>query len=139
MPVCQLTPAVHSSPSLHPVLSPPATDPSRTRTAGQSVPHVHVHVIPRFASDFTPLDDIYPALAQTNLTADLASVDGAGLSVPPKVAEAIAPAGLVPKPGRGAIGGPDVEERRPRSKGEMEGEARELAGLMPEGCRGVFE
>ena len=34
------------------------------RAAGQSVPHVHVHILPRSAGDFTRNDDIYDALQE---------------------------------------------------------------------------
>ncbi|GAA6062302.1 hypothetical protein JCM10212_004390 [Sporobolomyces blumeae] len=35
--------------------------------AGQSVPHVHVHIIPRRAKDFEPLDEMYNALDAKDL------------------------------------------------------------------------
>jgi bis(5'-adenosyl)-triphosphatase len=34
------------------------------KTAGQSVPHVHVHILPRRGGDFTRNDDIYEALEE---------------------------------------------------------------------------
>jgi bis(5'-adenosyl)-triphosphatase len=34
------------------------------RAAGQSVPHVHVHILPRSAGDFTNNDDIYDSLEE---------------------------------------------------------------------------
>lgn len=109
-------------------------DSSPPPATGQSVPHVHVHLIPRFASDFTPIDDIYPALAATNLGRDQRELSAAEATA----TSPALPAGVVPQPkaGRGEIGGPDAEERKPRSKEEMETEARELSALMPEGNRG---
>ncbi|GAA5924278.1 bis(5'-adenosyl)-triphosphatase [Sporobolomyces koalae] len=35
--------------------------------AGQSVPHVHIHIIPRKAKDFEPLDEMYNALDAKDL------------------------------------------------------------------------
>lgn len=35
--------------------------------AGQTVPHVHVHVIPRRAGDFTSNDEVYDELDKANM------------------------------------------------------------------------
>lgn len=50
------------------------------KAAGQSVPHVHVHVLPRKADDFKRNDDIYEELEKQNLDKFLdssASIDPA--------------------------------------------------------------
>ena len=38
------------------------------KEAGHTVPHVHVHVLPRSATDFKKNDDVYEALDKTNLS-----------------------------------------------------------------------
>jgi len=68
--------------------------------AGQSVPHVHVHILPRRAGDFQRNDDVYD---------ELESFD-ARTSVKLQV--------------------PDDEDRRPRTLEEMAAEARELRALF---------
>ncbi|KAF9924303.1 hypothetical protein FBU30_005698 [Linnemannia zychae] len=81
--------------------------------AGQTVPHCHVHVIPRRLGDFINNDDIYEKI--TANTADL-------LSHPEHVAtvltNTIAPRGV------------DNEERQPRSEEEMAQEASRLKALL---------
>jgi bis(5'-adenosyl)-triphosphatase len=58
------------------------------RAAGQSVPHVHVHILPRSSGDFARNDDIYQELeewaprAPVANTADAAVEDTAKLDVP---------------------------------------------------------
>jgi bis(5'-adenosyl)-triphosphatase len=37
------------------------------RAAGQSVPHVHVHILPRRFGDFQRNDDVYEELENQNL------------------------------------------------------------------------
>jgi len=44
------------------------------RDAGQSVPHVHVHILPRCAGDFERNDDVYDALEAWAPTTAMASV-----------------------------------------------------------------
>ncbi|KAF8962949.1 hypothetical protein BGZ46_001071 [Entomortierella lignicola] len=80
--------------------------------AGQSVPHCHVHIIPRRLGDFVNNDDIYPEIAKnTNelLTKkDPSLIDGATLQKK----------------------GVDFEEREPRSEQDMAKEATRLASLL---------
>ncbi|TXT04262.1 hypothetical protein VHUM_04260 [Vanrija humicola] len=95
--------------------------------AGQSVPHVHVHIIPRLRTDFggKDTDKIYPLLerSEAGLGGDLAA--GPGDGAPSAV--------FTPSATHDDIGGWDVPpdaERKPRSAREMEDEARWLAGLL---------
>ncbi|KAI5480587.1 bis(5'-adenosyl)-triphosphatase [Pseudohyphozyma bogoriensis] len=82
--------------------------------AGQSVPHVHVHVIPRTTGDFEPLDDIYPALEKVDIAEQHA---------------------LSQRAGRGGDGGglkvDADEDRKPRSAEEMRTEAERFTKLFP--------
>ncbi|KAL7007194.1 Dinucleoside triphosphate hydrolase [Cystobasidiomycetes sp. EMM_F5] len=39
--------------------------------AGQSVPHLHVHILPRHPGDFEPADKVYDHLNNVNISADL--------------------------------------------------------------------
>ncbi|ORZ15537.1 HIT-like domain-containing protein [Lobosporangium transversale] len=87
--------------------------------AGQSVPHVHVHIIPRRLGDFGNNDDIYDEIARNTkeyLTKDSDSVDivgiGAALAAPPEKK------------------GVDFDERKPRSEQDMAQEATRLAELL---------
>ncbi|KAL8272218.1 hypothetical protein Esti_003883 [Eimeria stiedai] len=66
--------------------------------AGQTVPHVHVHVLPRSATDFARNDDVYEELDATDMNRE--------------------------KPA--ASRGPDNEERKPRTDADMAQEAAEL-------------
>ncbi|EJU02704.1 HIT-like protein [Dacryopinax primogenitus] len=82
--------------------------------AGQSVPHVHVHILPRRFTDFGGRNDaVYPAL-ETN-EAGLPGQLGAGAG---KAAD---------EKGRLRM---DNDEREPRSMEEMEKEADWLRGLF---------
>ncbi|GJJ68852.1 bis(5'-adenosyl)-triphosphatase [Entomortierella parvispora] len=78
--------------------------------AGQTVPHCHVHVIPRRLGDFENNDDIYDEIARS--TAELLTND-----------DAIAAAGA-------AKHGVDFEERAPRTEEEMAKEAARLESLL---------
>ncbi|CAK9783459.1 HIT-like protein [Cutaneotrichosporon oleaginosum] len=102
-------------------------------SAGQSVPHVHVHIIPRLRSDFGgEPDNVYPALegAERDLNADLVrhrSVsDSAGTGA--GAVEAAVEAAKRRRANGWQV--PKDEERRPRNIEEMEAEARWLAGLL---------
>lgn len=84
------------------------------------MPHVHVHIIPRLASDFGgETDNVYPALEkhEAELATDLrAASPEAETTAVPRVWD-------VPKD----------EERKPRSPEEMEKEAAWLASLLKGG------
>ena len=40
------------------------------RGVGQSVPHVHVHILPRHPGDFEPVDKVYDALEKVDIARD---------------------------------------------------------------------
>ncbi|GAA5979050.1 hypothetical protein JCM10908_002787 [Rhodotorula pacifica] len=107
--------------------------------AGQSVPHVHVHIIPRRAKDFEPLDEMYNALDVKNLTEDFAEAYAAR----PSRAERKAFEAEQRERQRGNVDSPfsgiEDKERRVRSEGEMRIEAERLRSLFPEQNRGVRE
>ncbi|KAJ3333215.1 hypothetical protein HDU76_010536 [Blyttiomyces sp. JEL0837] len=76
-------------------------------TAGQTVPHVHVHILPRKTGDFKNNDDIYPEIDKKakDMNDELKDAGGKG---------------------------PDVEERPARSRDELAEEAGRLRGLFPD-------
>ncbi|KAF9150534.1 hypothetical protein BG015_007663 [Linnemannia schmuckeri] len=81
--------------------------------AGQTVPHCHVHVIPRRLGDFVNNDDIYE-----KITANSSEL----LKHPEKVVAVLA----------NTVGGRGVdnEEREPRTEKEMAQEASRLESLL---------
>lgn len=81
--------------------------------AGQSVPHVHCHVIPRKLDDLENVDDIYKLLdgKEGDLDANFRTLKQAHLDNP------------------GALG-VDNDARVPRSAQEMESEAHQLAAYI---------
>ena len=84
--------------------------------AGQTVPHAHVHVLPRAAGDFERNDDVYPALeaAEAGL--------GPGLSEQSKrVATTVAAPDPVSAAG---------DDRQPRTAADMAAEAASLRALF---------
>ena len=86
--------------------------------AGQSVKHVHVHIIPRKTGDFDERgggDRVYEILEERGGEADI----GQGLGDREGRQRA----------GKG-FGGPDAEERRPRGDEEMDAEAAMLREEM---------
>lgn len=83
-------------------------------SAGQSVPHVHVHIIPRRSTDYGgDNDQIYPALEENERGMK------AGLQARDEV-----------KGGSTGWNGLRDEDRKPRGMEEMEKEASWLKGLM---------
>ncbi|KAL8281529.1 hypothetical protein RQP46_006213 [Phenoliferia psychrophenolica] len=87
--------------------------------AGQSVPHTHIHIMPRQPNDFQPLDAVYTALDSNNFDEDYRRR---------KV-----------RADREEKGVDADEGREARSKEEMKDEARRLSELFPENVRGTFE
>lgn len=89
--------------------------------AGQSVPHTHVHIMPRHPGDFKPLDAIYSALDGVNFQEDYARRKTRDDRLQ-------------------ARAGVDAEEdRAARSGEEMREEAERLSLLFPEDVRGTFD
>jgi bis(5'-adenosyl)-triphosphatase len=89
--------------------------------SGQSVPHVHVHILPRKEGDFERNDDIYEQLEVQNLDKVLVSTAAA--------AETLAAEDALPAAKKGeGIGA----ERLPRSPEEMAAEAASFRLLFPE-------
>ncbi|EEB08995.1 bis(5'-nucleosidyl)-tetraphosphatase [Schizosaccharomyces japonicus yFS275] len=88
--------------------------------AGQSVPHVHVHIIPRKKLDFENNDDVYVHLEKNEATMN-SEFDSNS---------AIAKDGL-PKASMNRII-PKDEDRAPRTMEEMVKEAKWLASLFKE-------
>jgi diadenosine tetraphosphate (Ap4A) HIT family hydrolase len=60
--------------------------------AGQTVPHVHVHVLPRRAGDFERNDDVYDALERAQVRGDNSKLDLDKERVPRTAAEMAAEA-----------------------------------------------
>lgn len=90
--------------------------------AGQTVPHVHVHLLPRQKGDFDPPDKVYDAIDSLDLSARHSTiVDGIAKGVE--------------KQRRVVV---DDESRIARGKVEMRKEAEELSLLFPAERRGVF-
>ncbi|GAA5964434.1 hypothetical protein JCM21900_005743 [Sporobolomyces salmonicolor] len=106
--------------------------------AGQSVPHVHVHIIPRRAKDFEPLDEMYNALDAQDLSSDFAEAYASR----PTRAERKAFEAEQRERERGNVETPFKgieDERRARTSEEMREEAQRLSRLFPEENRGVFD
>lgn len=112
--------------------------------AGQSVPHVHVHIIPRLATDFGGVTDkVYPELErnESRLLSDLAHHRARSARETPgengatsgdgghTTAEVLAAAARE-KRERDGWQVPKDEERKPRTAAEMEKEASWLRTLM---------
>ncbi|KAK9378906.1 HIT-like domain-containing protein [Kockiozyma suomiensis] len=83
--------------------------------AGQSVPHVHCHIIPRKLSDLPDVDDIYKLMSSPDADLELSFAQLKKFSK-----------------SSGASDGPDLPDdlRQPRGMDEMEAEAIMLRGRM---------
>eukprot|EP00466_Bigelowiella_natans_P008923 jgi/Bigna1/87580/estExt_fgenesh1_pg.C_220022 len=82
------------------------------KDAGQSVPHVHIHILPRIPKDIEPNDKVYEAIESWN-----------------QKGGAVAP---VTKQRKAKLEVPKDEDRKPRTMEEMGIEARELRALFPD-------
>lgn len=45
------------------------------KMAGQTIPHLHVHILPRHASDFEPMDQVYEKLDGINISKDFKNTE----------------------------------------------------------------
>lgn len=87
------------------------------------MPHVHVHILPRFKTDFNGKnDDIYPALesSEQTLAEDLGSREEAAETQPAQSGSRVGRGWDVPKD----------EDRAPRGMDEMQREAEWLSGFF---------
>ncbi|KAJ3079610.1 hypothetical protein HK102_003663 [Quaeritorhiza haematococci] len=94
--------------------------------AGQTVPHVHVHLIPRKFGDWANNDDIYKEIhrKEQDLDSDLKAMSSPSPSESSSSSSAAATADG--SEATAASGGVDNEERPARSKEEMAKEAKNL-------------
>lgn len=103
--------------------------------AGQTVPHVHVHVIPRHGGDFARNDDVYDAVDAADLATRQADGAGAG-GEDGRVADndgSAAAATATAAPARAAAAKRRVDDddnRQPRSAEDMAAEAAALRPLF---------
>ncbi|ORY25803.1 HIT-like domain-containing protein, partial [Naematelia encephala] len=105
--------------------------------AGQSVPHVHVHIMPRHRTDFGGDNDkIYPAIesAEGHLNDDFNARESPGLRIPssekPNGNSGLKIPSGEERNGNRGLKIPLDEERFPRTTEEMEREASWLAGFF---------
>lgn len=103
--------------------------------AGQTVPHVHVHLIPRHGGDFVRNDDVYDAVDAADLASRPAADGHEGGSGGGETATAAAAAAVAaPAAAVTAKATPrrvdDEDDRQPRSASDMAAEAAELRPLF---------
>ncbi|OAJ44939.1 hypothetical protein BDEG_28117 [Batrachochytrium dendrobatidis JEL423] len=88
--------------------------------AGQSVAHVHIHIIPRHHGDWMNNDDIYPEIQRKELELALETARNAGDS------STVANIEHRMKP----FSGPDAEDRPPRTLDDMAVESGSLRSMF---------
>lgn len=93
------------------------------------MPHIHVHLLPRSAGDFDPMDYIYDELENIDLGKAHRDVDQ---GAPRRESNE------VERKGRKGSVIVDDEQRVARSAAEMKTEAMRLALLFPAEFRGTF-